>query len=350
MKAEFSSSLAVRETMRLVIQRTQGDLARAQVELSSGQHADFGLALGARTGALVDWRTLSRDLETLDVTNGVVGQRLQQTQSALSAIGELAQGFFASLSAARLGGGDRAVLVADAKARLAALGDILAATSNGVHMFSGQNVDQVALRPYLDEPVSAAQSAVQSGFAVTFGIAADDPGVAQLSGAQMAAYLDGVFAQHFADPAWGSLFSNASDLPIEDRIAQGETISTPATANDPAIRKLVSVLVAAIDSGVENLNGEAFEAFAARAVSVAGDVGADVARMQALTGVAQERLAKASERITIQKAMVEKQIGENEDVDSYQVATRLNQLATALQTAYAVTARLQNMSLLYALS
>ncbi len=341
MRAIFPSSLAQSELMRLTIERRQSELARAQVEVASGRHADAGRALGVALASSFDLRSVGAELEAFTRTSDAARVRLDQTQSALGAIAELADGFFSNMLAIRQSGGDRAVLVADARSRLEALTQVLGTSLDGVYIFSGQRSDAPPLASYLAEPPASPRTEVQAAFAAEF------PGsIGDIAPAAMTTYLDTTFASLFSDGSWSTLFSAADDAALVSRIGRRETVATSATANEPAIRLVYQALVAVVDSGVEELSAETFDAFAGRISAQAGAAASEIARVQSRLGIAQERLAKASERTTTAKSVIEERIGRLEEVDVFEAATRLNTTANALEASYAITARLQGFTLL----
>ena len=90
----------------------------------------------------------------------------------------------------------------------------------------------------------------------------------------------------------------------------------------------------------------AFSELISQLIQMSGEAGADIAGMQSNLGIAQERLAKASERITLQQNVLERRIGEAEGVDAAKAAMNLSTITSQLEASYAVTARLQKLSLL----
>ena len=54
MKTSFVSNLAVQNAMRLTIQKGQVEMMKLNDEVSTGVHADYGLALGASTSKSVN--------------------------------------------------------------------------------------------------------------------------------------------------------------------------------------------------------------------------------------------------------------------------------------------------------
>lgn len=341
MRAIFPSSLAQTELMRLTIQRRQTELARAEIEASSGRHSDMGRALRVELASAFDMRTVGAELEALKQTGDSAAVRLGQTQSALGAIAELADGFFASLLTARQSGGDRGLLIDDARSRLASLTQLLGASSDGIYLFSGQRSDVAPLGDYLKEPVASPRTVVQAAFSAAF------PGsISDISPADMTAYLDTTFAGLFSDASWSSLFSSAHDSALVSRIGRNDVVETSVTANEPSIRAIYQALVATIDTGIDDLSADAFDAFADKVSALAGGGSSEIARLQSRVGIVQERLAKASERISYERSVIEQRVDKLEGVDAFEVAVRLNSTADALEASYAVTARLQGFSLL----
>jgi flagellar hook-associated protein 3 FlgL len=68
--------------------------------------------------------------------------------------------------------------------------------------------------------------------------------------------------------------------------------------------------------------------------------------VQAKLGMVQGRVTKANERMSLQIDILSAHIGTLEGVDPYEASTRVTALTTQVETAYALTARLQQLSLL----
>lgn len=344
MKAIFPSSLAQAETMRLTLQKGRTALDKAQIEVGSGRHADIGLALGSRVAEVIDKRALMLEIEAIQQSNTVVRTRVEDSQSTLSALGDLANGLFSTITAARQAGADRSVLLQEAHSGMAQLLSLTGTASAGVHLFSGANVDVSPLDNYLAAPPSGGRSAVQGGFAALAVGAGGD--ASQISGADMQDYLDGAFATLFDDPSWGNLFSVADDHRLVSRISLSDSVNTSISVNEGAFRELFSAYAAIIDGDVIDLNIDAFQVMADHVGELAGSSAANFARLQSTLGLSEERLAKANERNVIVLAALEKGIGQSEQVDPYEAATRLTTVMNTLEASYAVMARLQNLTLL----
>jgi flagellar hook-associated protein 3 FlgL len=346
MSVGFVSTLAARETLRLSIGNTQALVDRASSEVSSGRHYDVGLALGRNIGRALDLRQISGEIETLRSTNAIATSRLQSTQEALSGLSELADGLFSSATNAIGGGIKRSLFVEDARSKLQTLNALLATTEGGAHLFSGTNSSLAPLSDYLASPSGAARTAVVGAFSSAFGFAPDDPRTAAIAPADLAKYLDGPFAGLLADPQWSTTFSFADDQPVRLRIAQSEVIEASVSANASGIRRLVGALVAVIDTGTENLDGASFALLVARVAESAATAATELADSRSQIGIAQERIATANDRLAVQARLIEKGIGRLEGVDATEATTNLMQLTTRLETTYAMTARLQKLSLL----
>lgn len=346
MKADTISTLVSREILRTANARNQTNLADTLKEFSSGRLADVGKTLGGRVGGVLDMRHIVGDLEGLTSTNAVVEQRMKFLQSAFGAMRDLGQTFSESTLGIYKAGGDRGLLVADAKSRMETLSDVLRTSSNGVYAFSGLNISVPPVDDYLSEPPSPARTAVISTFTAAFGFPPDDPQAVTITPAQMTAYIDGPFAALFEEPQWSANFSHATDEVMRDRISQHEEINTSSTANDRGIRQLYFALTLAIDGGTENLNAETFSVLAARIANTSSEGGYSVVATQARVGVAQERLAQANERIAIEKQALEGRIGKLEGVDPFEVADRLSALTARIEASYKITARMQQLTLL----
>jgi len=346
MKADTISTLVGRDILRTAMARNQTTLADTLKEFSTGRLADVGKTLGGRVGGVLDMRQILGDLAGMENTNAVVEQRLKFMQSAYVAVRDLGQNFSESTLSIHKAGSDRGLLIADAKARMGTLTDVLRTSTNGVYAFSGLNISEPPVENYLSTPQSTARAAVIATFTSAFGFPPDDPQAVTITPAQMEAYIDGPFADLFEEPQWSANFSTATDEVMSDRISHHEEIDTSATANDRGIRQLFFSLTLAIDGGAEHLRADTYEVLAGRIANSASESGHNIVSSQSKMGVVEERLAQANERIGIEKNALEGRVGEMEGVDAYKVADRLSLLMTRIESSYAVTARMQQLSLL----
>jgi flagellar hook-associated protein 3 FlgL len=100
------------------------------------------------------------------------------------------------------------------------------------------------------------------------------------------------------------------------------------------------------DLGTADLNEGAFKAVVGTAISLVGEALHGLMNLQADLGVAQDRVAKANERMSIQIDIMATHIGALEGVDPYEASTRVSMLLTQVETAYAMTARIHQLTIL----
>jgi flagellar hook-associated protein 3 FlgL len=323
----------------------QSELATLQKEVTTGRAADVGLALGARTGQTVALRQEMATLQTLMDSNAVAGSRLSTTQAILGEISADAQTFLGILIDAKSDPASAAVTQAHAGEQLAALIGKLNSAQNGEYLFAGFNTNVRPVTDYAD-PGSPAKQAVADAFLTRFGFAQTDPAASGISAVDMQDFLDTDFDALFNDPAWSADWSSASDQPITSRISTSETVATGATANDSAMRKLAMVYTMVSDLGLAGLSQGAYGAVIETATGLIGSAIQGVTSKQAQLGYSEQSIADANSRMSIQKDVLERHIGELEGVDPYEASTRISSLLTQIETAYALTARIQRLSLL----
>jgi len=345
MKTTSVSTFALSQTMRYSHSRMQVDLAKAQKEASTGLVADRGLALGAGTSRLV---SLERDLERLNGlvdSNALVSTRLSATQKSLSQLATAAQTFLSALTSTASGDASSATITNAAKAALGGMTSILNTSMNGEHLFAGTNTD---VRPLNDFTAvgSPSKAAFDAAFQAHFGFTQADPAAASITTAQMDAFIAGGLQTQFLGAGWQANWSNATDQAIVSRIALNETAETSVSIDNDGIRKLAMAAAGIAGSFSETTSGAAKTALVDRAIALVGEALSNIAELQSQTGVIEKRVKDASDRIKTQTELFEKHILDVEGVDPYEASSRVSNLLTQIETSYALTARLQQLSLL----
>ena len=346
MKTSFVSTLGVSNATRLSLVKAQDQLAKASQEMSSGRHADVGLAIGARSGQAVELRQELARIETVLDTNGLVSSRLDTMQAALGNVQGTAEDFLGVLIAVRENASAADVVAPQADLNLKSLVGTLNANLNGQYLFAGIDTDTPPMADYSGPPASPAKAAVDAAFLGFFGFDQDDPAVAGITAAQMATFVDTQLAPLFADPQWGAVWSSASDENLSSRISGAEVIDTSANANEQPFRDLTQAYAMLVGLGGENLAQPAYRELVDRAIGLVGGAMQDVTTVQARLGVAQNRVSDATDRMSAQRDILTRQVGDLENVDSYEAATRVNALMSQVEVSYALTARIREMSLL----
>ena len=94
------------------------------------------------------------------------------------------------------------------------------------------------------------------------------------------------------------------------------------------------------------LNENARNALIDQSRVLVGEAIADVQNVQAKVGLVQNRVVSANERLSMQVEIMTKNLDDMQGVDPYEAATRVNDLLTQIETSYALTSRIQQLSLL----
>jgi flagellar hook-associated protein 3 FlgL len=346
MKTTTVSTAALTNATRETRTNLQVKLAEGQKEATTGRLADVGLSLGYLTQRTVSLRQDLDRLNTFKDTNTVASSRLELTQTTLEGVGEAAQEFLQTLVAARASRSSDNVAVMDAKQKLTSFTAAMNTTVNGAHIFAGVNTDVKPIADYYGEPTSAGRQAMADAFVNEFGVAQSQSGVENITGAEMTTFLEGAFNDLFDTANWTATWSSASDQNITSRINSNERIETSTNANEAAFRAIASAYTMISDIGLEELNDEAYQAVLDKAIAVVGQAVGDLTQVRAGLGTSEERIAAANERIEIQVSLMTEHITSLEGVDAYEATANVNALLTQIETAYALTARLQNLSLI----
>ncbi|MCL4766645.1 MAG: flagellar hook-associated family protein [Hyphomicrobiaceae bacterium] len=346
MRIPAFSSKTVFEAPRLPLMKAQALLAEAQREVVSGRRADVGASLGFRAGQSVSMRSDHGRLGAILDTNALAAARMEATQSVLESLAKDAQSFLGALIGARNSEHGAEVLAAEARARLGSLVDGIGTAVDGVHVFAGVNSDSAPLARYFDDPPPPSRQSVAGAFFAAFAMPQSDAGVFGITAADMQTFLDGGFAALTAEPSWSADWSQASSQNLTGRISLTEKIETSVNANASPIRKLVSAYVMVADLGAERLNQGTFQSIADTAVRTIGAAVQELAILRANLGTAEERIATANARMSVQIDVLASHVDRLESVDPYEASTRVASLLTQIETAYALTARIQQMSLL----
>ncbi|MFD1985871.1 flagellar hook-associated family protein [Mesorhizobium newzealandense] len=339
------SSAAMSNAMRYQQMRMQADLVKAQKEASTGKVADTGLALGGRTAQSV---TFSRDLDRLNViidSNGLVGARLSSTQTSLGQLSTAAQTFLSALTTATSSDSSNNLTQSSGKATIQQLTSILNTSVNGEYLFAGTNTDVKPINDFTAAG-STAKAAFDAAFVANFGFTQDDPAAANITAAQMDDFITNDVTPQFMGPGWQGTWSNATDQQIVSRIALNETTPTSTSANSVGIQKLAMAAAMVTSLMSSNISQAAKNTVVSRSTSLVGEALSGIGQIQSETGIVQKRVSDANDRMKTQVDLFERHILDLEGVDPAEAATRVADLTQHIETSFALTARLQQLSLL----
>ncbi len=341
----FNSTQSFYQTTRSAVLRMQRQLVIAEKELSSGRLADVGATLGSQTRQTVSMRIDINRMTQIGETNATVNTRLEGSQSVLTSLTSTAEAFLSTLLTARDVSTGPATAELEAKANLTTLTGALNTAIGGEYLFGGINTDVAPVTDYYASPTPANKLAVDAAFLATFGTTQSDDNTA-ISPAQMQTFLDNTFAPMFEDPAWSTNWSDASDQNIRSRIATSELIESSSNANYAAYRKLAQAFTMVGELGVQNLAKTTFQTVVDQAVVLITEATQSLAEESGRLGTVQDRVSRANDRMETQISILTTRINNLEVVDPYDASVRITTLMTQLETAYALTSRLQNMRLI----
>jgi len=345
MSAVYVSSQYLSNVLNLPVMQTKSALATAEVEASTGQYADLGLQLGDQAGYELSLRTQTALLQSLTDSNSIATTGLNTSQSALSGILKDSQNTLQSLATWTSGNNSSSILQnlgANALQSLTANANV---SSNGGYVFGGINSGVAPMANYFSSPTSSAKAAIDAAFQTTFGMPPSDPAAASISVSALQAFLTGPFAAQFQGSAWTSNWSSASSTNASQTIAPGQTVATSANLNQPGFQQLAQGYAMLSELGGANLSQAAQQLVASSAATLVAAGGSAVTAAAATLGGAQQRITEANGSMASQLTILQTQIGNLDNVDANKTAVTINALMTQLQTAYQLTARLQQMSL-----
>jgi flagellar hook-associated protein 3 FlgL len=324
--------------------KSQVAVSRATKEATTGRLADVGLSLGALAGRDVVLRAELVDVDKLVDTNGLVSGRLDTAQQRVGELLSTAQSFQKDLLAARNSANGGNVISQSAGSNLESLVATLNVAMNGQYLFGGINC---GVSPMLDyAPGSPAKTAIDAAFVGTFGFAQSSPLVPSITAAAMQTFIDTTLQTEFDDPAWGANWSTASDQAMRSRISTTQTIDSSVSANEPSFRKLTKAYTMLSDLGTQNLNQAAFQVVIDSALATIGEAINDLAGVGARLGTAQEQTSGASSRLRVQADLITQQITAMEEVNPEEASVRVTTLNNQLEMSLALTARIQQLSIL----
>ncbi|WP_214471956.1 flagellar hook-associated family protein [Mesorhizobium sp. dw_380] len=339
------SSAALSNAMRYQQMRMQAELVKATKESSTGVVADVGLALGGRTAQSV---TFSRDLDRLNVivdSNGLVAARLASTQTSLGQLSSVAQTFLSSLTTASSGDNSDSLTQSTGQTTIQQLASILNTSVNGEYLFAGTNTDVKPINDFTAAG-SPAKAAFDASFVAKFGFTPNDPLAADITAAQMDDFITNDVTPQFLGSGWQTNMSNATDQQIVSRIALNETTETSTSANSDGIKKLAMAAAMVTSLMSTNISQAAKDSIVSHSQILVGEALSGIAQVQSQTGIVQKRVSDASDRMKTQIDLFERHILDLEAVDPATAATRVADLTQHIETSFALTARLQQLSLL----
>lgn len=347
MKTSFVSNLAIQSAMRLTIQQTQAELLKRSQEQTTGIHYDLGLTLGATTSRSLN---LQRELDRMSAmksTNAVVTQRLSASQGALETMQKAAEKMRDTLVTYKGNDGVDAmkILKTEVNGALQIFTSAANTSFNGEFLFSGINTDVKPLADYNSVPPSAAKAAFDTALS-TYMSANSLTDMSQFTPAQMQDFISNTLEPMFTGPGWDANWSDASSQNMTSRISASEVIESSTNANTKSFRMFALASVISSELMDKNVNSQVRNTISNAAFGYAEQAIAGLNGERSSLGISESRVKKATTSLEAQQKLLNTHILDINGIDQIETATRVNTLKTQLDTSYALTSRLQQMSLL----
>jgi flagellar hook-associated protein 3 FlgL len=344
MKTSFVSNLAVQNAMRLTIQQGQAELLKLQTEVTTGRHADVGLALGSSAARSVSLQRELARLDTLVDTNSVVTQRLAASQSALATMAEAAQQVRNTLVTFK--GNDAADQLAiqktEIQSAMSAFSSAANLSFNGEFLFAGINTD---VRPFEDYG-AAAKSTFDTALA-TYMSANGIASMSDFTKAEMEDFITNTLEPLYAsDAQWAADWSKASSQNMTSRISTTEVVQSSTNATTEGFQKFALASVIALELMDENVSSEVRAYIGETALGYVEQANTQITAERSTLGISEARVKKANTSLQAQIKLINTHITDLEGVDTYAASTRMNTLLTQVETSYTLTARIQRLSLI----
>ena len=343
MKTSFVSNLAMQNSMRLTIARGENEVQTLQTEIVTGRYYDIGLALGAKTSNSVSLNQDVSRLKTIQDSNALVTQRMSASQLALDLMADSAQQMLEAFIT--VNGSDDAnnlqIARRDVESSLGSFNVAANTSSNGEYLFSGINTNTKPVADYF-EAGSAAKTAFDTMFVGRFGFSQNDP---QAAGITAADFITNDLEPAFMGADWNTNWSSASDTNISSRILGNEVVESSVNANSDGMRKFALAAVIGIELLGSPVTSEVRNVVNTKAIEYAGQAVTGIDNQRSNLGVSENRVAKANDALESQMDIITLYLDEMEGVDAYEASTRMQTLLDQVETSYALTARIQQMSL-----
>ncbi len=332
-------------SMQLSVARLQSQLATAQTESTTGQYADLGLQLGVQSGEEISLQNENGVLQTMTTNNASVTTNMSTATAALDSLRTDAQNVLTSLAQWVPETGQGSTLQTLGANGLQSLISTANTSVDGQYVFGGINSAVAPMTNYFDPP-AAAQTAVQSAFASYLSGLAPPATAQTVTAAQMQTFLtSSAFTSQFQGAAWSANWSSASSINISSDISPTETIDTSTNANQPGFQELAQAYTMLNEFTGASLDSSAMQSVVNQASSLISQAMSSLTSTEATLGSAQQRVTDANDDMSAQMGILQTQIDNLDNVNAYQTASQVSSLTTQIQTAYSLTAQLQQLSL-----
>ncbi len=342
--SSYISTQSISTLLRQSVLNLQSELNATQLEVSTGNYADIGLTLGAKTGQSVSLQAEASLLQSVSDANSNVSMRLSATQNDLGNLQSSAQSLLDSLLSGNGSTTGAATIQSSAASNLSSLISTLNSTLNGDHIFAGVNTATAPITDY-NGPSAPNKQAVDAAFSTVFGVSQASASVASISGGAMQDFLNTQFPDLFQGASWSADWSSASDQTLTSTIGPNQTESTSVSANQPAFQELAQAYTMLSDLGTQNLSQGAYQAVTGAATKLLTSAIGNLTDLQSGVGIVQSSVSNANSQMSAQMNVLATQVSNLESVNPYEAATRVSELQTQIEASYSLTSQLHNLAL-----
>ena len=329
------------ETMRQHVAELQRGITRAQTETTTGRLADPVAGLGEGNATRIAFEADSDRLMTIANANTRIAGRLSATQAALDAFRATLDGMTQTFTAAVGGNVSSALLAGVAEHAVSDMTDKLNTQFGSTFVFGGIATDRVALSDTADARVT-----LETEFQAHFGFPVSDSAVATISADDLATFLDTVAEPVLTGAAWSADLAHGSGEAVQARIDHDQVATVSVTAQEIALRTGFVAAFLVQELAQIGLNDGAMGALASHGLTMASSGAAGVAELQGHVGLMEERLAITNDRILAEGSSLRQSSAAMVAVDPFEAASAFSNLVSQLETAYTLTGRLQQLSLM----
>lgn len=340
--------------MRSNVAETTSQLQRASAELASGRRADIFADLGSRSAVAITMRAREDDTQAYLDSNKILENKLQAMLDGMDTM----RNPIDDLKVAVVLNKEKptaavSALQTQARAALETLFGTLNTRFNGEFLFAGTESQTQPMTPWETPDADTGLSPKDVIDAIVGAGPTDVASVTAIS-----AELDQVMSSTHANANYNfeaSFFNgtpnlDASSQPnqrVTGRLDQGQELHYGVQANDQAFRDTVKGLVMLASVEVDQITDpDAYKAWMEEAFQSLAKGSDGLLDITAEVGFNQQLVEQSKERLTDLSIVQTKQIGEYENIDPYEVATRLQGLQTQLQASYSITARISELTIL----
>jgi len=340
--------------LRGTVSDTSLALQRAGQELSTGRRADIFGDLGPRASVAISMRAREEDTQAYLMSNKVLENKLQTmlngVETMRTPVDEVLQTVVLNLETPAIGA---SALQTQAQSALDAMIGTLNTSYNGEFIFAGTNSQVQTMTEWRSADADTGLSPESIIASIVGGGPTDAASVAAIS-----AELDQVLSSTHPNASYNfeaSFYNGTTELDglgqpnerITGRLDQGQELHYGVQGNDQAFRDTIKglAMLAAVD--VESITDEdAYRAWMNEAFDALGRGSQGLLDVSSEVGFSQSLVEDAKNRLEDLSIVQTKQIGEYENVDPYEVATRMTSLETQLQASYSVASRLSGLTIL----